>query len=147
MYLVTTDCCVHLIYCSSYPEPWEDAETRTSNSGLQYSYGVDYGTLGWIYFLDPPAAPGPVAHATVLENKVVPNRLPHNPTGRLQFSSFLGSLWLGTKLPKRELHWSPQVLTKSVDLLGSSMFSVEVRWHTHPATEVTEASPVKCSPT
>ena len=29
-----------------------------TNSGLQYSYGVDSRTLGWICFLDPPRGPG-----------------------------------------------------------------------------------------
>ena len=31
---------------------------RVDNSGLQYSYGVDDGTLRWIYFLDPPRGLG-----------------------------------------------------------------------------------------
>ena len=26
-------------------DPWEDPKSRTPNSGLQYSNGVDYGTL------------------------------------------------------------------------------------------------------
>ena len=29
-------------------------EYRNPNSGLQYSYGVDYRILRWIYFWDPP---------------------------------------------------------------------------------------------
>ena len=38
------------------PEPWRDPTSRTPNSGLQYSSGVDYGALWWILFLDPPGA-------------------------------------------------------------------------------------------
>ena len=46
-------------YWASYsPDPREDAKSRTPNSGLQYSSGVDYGTLGWLYFLDPPRGSG-----------------------------------------------------------------------------------------
>ena len=29
------------------PDPWEDPKSRSP-------YGVDYRTLRWIYFLDPP---------------------------------------------------------------------------------------------
>ena len=29
---------------------------RTPHSGLQYCYGLDYGTQGWICFLDPPGS-------------------------------------------------------------------------------------------
>ena len=36
-----------------YPGPQEDPKSRSPNNGLQYSYGVDYRTLMWIYFLDP----------------------------------------------------------------------------------------------
>ena len=33
--------------------PWEDPKSRSPNSGLWYSYGVEYRTLTlrWIYFL------------------------------------------------------------------------------------------------
>ena len=31
-------------------------QVEHANAGLQYSYGVDYGALRWIYFLDPPRA-------------------------------------------------------------------------------------------
>ena len=34
--------------------PFEDPKSRSSKLGLQYSYGVDYETLSWIYFFDPP---------------------------------------------------------------------------------------------
>ena len=30
----------------------EDPKSRSPNSGLQYSYGLDYGTFRWIYLLD-----------------------------------------------------------------------------------------------
>ena len=46
------------IFKLSYPDPWEDPKSRSPNSGLQYSYGVDYGTKGGIYFLDPPRGRG-----------------------------------------------------------------------------------------
>ena len=34
--------------------PWADPESRSHNSGVTYSYGVDYRTLTWMYLLDPP---------------------------------------------------------------------------------------------
>ena len=40
------------------PDPREDPKSRSPNSGLYYSYGVDYGVLRWIYFLDPPRGLG-----------------------------------------------------------------------------------------
>ena len=38
----------------------EDPESvsRSPNSGLDYSYGVEYRTPRWIYLLDPPKGPG-----------------------------------------------------------------------------------------
>ena len=36
-----------------YPRSGEDPKSRSPNSGLSCSYGVDNGTLRWIYFLDP----------------------------------------------------------------------------------------------
>ena len=36
----------------------EDPNSRSLNSGLSYSYVVDYGTLKGIYFLDPPSGLG-----------------------------------------------------------------------------------------
>ena len=37
-----------------FPDPREDPKSRSTNSGMQYSYCVEYRTLRWIYFLDPP---------------------------------------------------------------------------------------------
>ena len=41
-----------------YPDPREDSTSRSPNSGLQYSYGVDYRTLKRIYIRDPPRGLG-----------------------------------------------------------------------------------------
>ena len=42
-----------------YPDrPREDPKSRFPNFGLEYSYGVYYGTLRGIYFLDPPRGLG-----------------------------------------------------------------------------------------
>ena len=49
---------VRLPFTLSYPDPWEDPKSRTPNSGLQNSYGVDYRTLRGIYFLDAPRGLG-----------------------------------------------------------------------------------------
>ena len=38
------------------PDPRTDPKSRSPNSGLYYSYGVDR----WIYFLDPPRGLGSV---------------------------------------------------------------------------------------
>ena len=38
----------------AYPDRQEDPKSRSPDSELWYSYGVDYRTLRWIYFLDPP---------------------------------------------------------------------------------------------
>ena len=37
---------------------WEDPKSRSPNSELNRSYGVDYRSLRWIYFLDPPRGLG-----------------------------------------------------------------------------------------
>ena len=44
-------------YKPTYPDPREDPKSRTPNSGLHYSYGVDR-TLGGIYFLHVPKGLG-----------------------------------------------------------------------------------------
>ena len=33
----------------TFPKSLEDPKSRTPNSGSQYSYGIDYRTLRWIY--------------------------------------------------------------------------------------------------
>ena len=38
--------------------PWRIHKNETSNSGLYYSYGVDYRALRRVYFLDPPTGLG-----------------------------------------------------------------------------------------
>ena len=43
--------------------------SRSPNSGLQYSYDVDSGTPRWIYFLDPPGGLGMSALNMVLLSK------------------------------------------------------------------------------
>ena len=48
----------HLALQFRNPDPWEDPQSRSPKSGLQYSYGVDVGSLRWIYFLDPPRGLG-----------------------------------------------------------------------------------------
>ena len=40
------------------PDSWKDPKSRSPNSGLQYSSGVGYITLRWIYLLDPPRGLG-----------------------------------------------------------------------------------------
>ena len=44
--------------CSDLLPRLEDPTKTTLNSGFEYSYGVDYGTLRWISFLDPPRGLG-----------------------------------------------------------------------------------------
>ena len=46
----------HRIGRNSSPNSW-DPKSGTPNPGLQYFYGVDYGTLRWICFSDPSRAP------------------------------------------------------------------------------------------
>ena len=48
---VTLDAAYHPNHID--PEPREDPKSRSPNSGLRYSYGPDFRTLGWIS-LDPP---------------------------------------------------------------------------------------------
>ena len=49
-----------LLLGRAFPDPWEDPKSRSPIfSGLQYSYGVDWGTLKWICFLDPSSGLGP----------------------------------------------------------------------------------------
>ena len=42
----------HLNLLTLIPNPWQDPQSRSPNSGLQNSYGVDYRTFRGIYFLD-----------------------------------------------------------------------------------------------
>ena len=46
------------------PDPRQDPENRFPHSRLQYSYGVDYGTIRWIYILDPPRGLGSFQQAS-----------------------------------------------------------------------------------
>ena len=43
------------IKLTKYMSSLEDPNSRSP----QFSYGVDYGTLRWIYFLDPTTVRGP----------------------------------------------------------------------------------------
>ena len=55
-----TSNCAHIEKCFLVvpPRVWEDPRNRTSNSGLYYSYGVDYRALRWSNFVDPSGALG-----------------------------------------------------------------------------------------
>ena len=57
---------------SSNPDPQEDPKSRSPKDGLQYSYGVDYRTLRWIFVCPGvfglPRVPG----ASIVVNLMVP---------------------------------------------------------------------------
>ena len=41
-----------------FPDPREDSKSRSLDSGLHYSYGVEDRALRWIYFVDLPRGLG-----------------------------------------------------------------------------------------
>ena len=48
---VDRTCGMQGMYSGSFPRPWKDQKSKSPNSGLPYSYGVDYGTLKGLYSL------------------------------------------------------------------------------------------------
>ena len=57
-YIRASGLCTTCSWQGNYADPWEEPKSRTPNSGLQYSYSIDYRALRWIYVLDPPRGLG-----------------------------------------------------------------------------------------